>query len=144
MSDKKSTETKTNKVSWEMAEDELERFIDAMDLDLDTADMDDNDKAVMINARGRMIRAIERGTLVITSEGMAEYHPVKMDDLKPILFHELDGAALLAIDKRKATAQVSQMFTMMAQMCKVSPSYIGKLKGIDLKVCQDITVLLMA
>ena len=132
------------KISQEMAEAEFDRFVEMMDLELDPADMNDNEKSEMLDASKRVKRAIQRGSLIINDDGEAIYTPQRTESKNPFHFRELDGHALLASDKRKESARVSQGFTMMGQMCKCSPNFFANLKGVDLKVTQAIFVLLTA
>jgi hypothetical protein len=137
--------SKENKVAREVAEQEFERFAEEMDLDLDTSSMDAEDLTAFNKQKGRLIRAIERGSLVINENGEAVYTPAnpgsKHQD--PITFHERTGASLMAMDGKKKGHDVAKTYAVMADMCKVHPSTFAGLKGTDVKVCEALFALLM-
>lgn len=132
-------------VAREVAEEEFERFGQEMDLDLDTSGMDAEDLTAFNKQRNRLVRAIERGSLVINENGEAVYTPQnpgsKHQDA--ITFHERTGASLMAMDGKKKGHDVAKTYAVMADMCKVHPSTFAGLKGNDVKVCEALFALLM-
>lgn len=137
--------SKEEKVVREVAEQEFERFADAMDLDIDTAELDAEDQAAFNKQRSRIVRAVQRGSLVFNENGEAVYTPSnpgsKHQD--PITFHERTGASLMAMDGKKKNHDVAKTYAVMADMCKVHPSTFAGLKGSDVKVCEALFALLM-
>lgn len=134
-----------NKVATEVAEAEFDRFVEAMDLDLDTAGMDAEDLTQHNKLKARIIRAVEKGTLVFNEDGEAVYTPQhrrsKHND--PITFHERTGASLMAMDGKKKGHDVAKTYAVLADMCKVHPSVFAGLVGSDVKVCEALFALLM-
>lgn len=137
--------TKENPVAREVAEAEFQRFADEMDLDLDTATMDAEDLAAFNKQKNRLVRAIERGDLVISESGEAIYTPSNPGSKHrdAITFHERTGASLMAMDGKKKGHDVAKTYAVMADMCKVHPSTFAGLKGTDVKVCEALFALLM-
>ena len=135
----------SNEVAKEVAEQEFERFAEEMDLDLDTSSMDAEDLKAFNKQKNRIIRAIERGHLVINENGEAVYTPnnnrSKQGD--PITFHERTGASLMAMDGKKKGHDVAKTYAVMADMCKVHPNVFAGLAGTDVKVCEALFALLM-
>lgn len=137
--------SKENVVAREVAEEEFDRFADEMDLDLDTSSMDAEDLTAFNKQKNRLVRAIERGSLVINENGEAVYTPQNAGSKHhdPITFHERTGASLMAMDGKKKGHDVAKTYAVMADMCKVHPSTFAGLKGTDVKVCEALFALLM-
>lgn len=135
----------SNVVDKETAEVEFDRFVDAMDLDLDTVDMDAEDLTGFIKQKSRVINAIQKGALVINDEGEAVYTPrnAKSKYQEAITFHERTGASLMAMDGKKKGYDVAKTYAVLADMCKVHPSVFAGLVGADVKVCEALFALLM-
>lgn len=138
----KSTEHKVDK---ETAAQEFDRFADAMDLDLDTAFMDEQDLAAFHKQKNRMLRAICRGDLVINEHGEAVITPSnpKSKRQEPITFHERTGASVMAMDGKKKNQEVAKTYAVMASLCEVHPGVFANLAGEDIKVCEAIFAFLM-
>jgi hypothetical protein len=134
-----------NKIAKEVAEQEFDRFVDEMDLDLDTSQMDAEDLAGFNKHKNRIIRAIERGSLVINENGEAVYTPCnkRSKSQEPLTFHERTGASLMAMDGKKKGHDVAKTYAVMADMCKVHQSVFAGLVGADVKTCEALFVLLM-
>ena len=134
-----------NKVAKEVAEAEFDRFVECMDLELDAADMDAEDLTQFTKQKNRLIRAIEKGTLVFNDNGEAIYTPQnersKIRDA--ITFHERTGASLMAMDGKKKNHDVAKTYAILADMCKVHQNVFAGLVGTDIKICEALFSLLM-
>ena len=135
----------TQPIDKETAEVEFERFVDAMDLDLDTTDMDAEDLTAFNKQKNKILQAIQRGHLIINEKGEAVYTPCRPSSKRKdaITFHERTGASLMAMDGKKKNYDVAKTFAVMADMCRVHPSVFAGLVGTDDKVCQALFALLM-
>lgn len=133
------------KVAVEVAEQEFERFVEAMDLDLNTSDMDADDLAGFNKQKRRIIRAITRGHLVFNENGEAVYTPKhpRTSHKDPITFHERTGASIMAMDGKKKGHDAAKMYSILAEMCKVHPKTFAGMVGEDVKVCEALFALLM-
>lgn len=133
------------KVGIEVAEAEFDRFVDEMDLDLDSSKLDAEDLTAFNKQHGRVIRAIIKGSLVINENGEAEYTPAnprsRVQDT--IVFHERTGASLMAMDGKKKGHDVAKSYAVMADMCKVHPNVFAGLVGVDVRVCEAVFSFLM-
>jgi len=138
MNDKKQV------VDTETANAEFERFADGMDIDIDTSNMDVEDKTAFEKLQRRFINAIEQGHLVINENDEAVYTPHrKATKIKePITFHERSGANTMAMDRSKKGQEVRKGYALMAEMCNIHPNIISGLVGTDLKICEGIFGLL--
>ena len=138
-------EKKEPKVSNELAEQDFERFADMMDLDLDTSGMDSDDITQFTKLKKRIIRAIEKGAMIINDSGEAVYTPqnAKTKHKDALTFHERTGASLMAMDGKKKNYDVTKTYAVMADMCKVHPNVFAGQVGLDAKICEALFALLM-
>jgi hypothetical protein len=126
------------KISPDVAEQELARFFDTMDLDVDPDGMDDDDRSSLKNNRRVLLRAICNGTLTINEKGEPVFTP-KLGDLQPLTFHEPTGASYMAMDgTKKKDRDFSKMFGVMADMTHTNEAMFSLMKNRDLKVCNAI------
>lgn len=132
-------------VAKEVAEQEFDRFVHCMDLDVDTSGMDAEDLTAFNKQKGRIIRAVQVGSLVFNEDGEAVYTPQhkRTKHKEPITFQERTGASLMAMDGRKKNHDVAKTYAVMADMCKVHPSVFAGMVGTDVKVCEALFALLM-
>ncbi len=131
------------KVALEVAEQEFNRFVEAMDLDVDPADMDEDDKKGFEQQRDRVVSAIQFGALVISDSGEPVFTPQRSKDIDPITFHEPTGASLMAMDRKKKTEDIGKLYAAMGDMTKTHAGVFSKMKMADLKVCMAITTLFL-
>lgn len=135
----------SDKVALEVAQVEFDRFVECMDIDVDTKGMDSEDLTAFNKQKNRIIRAVQKGSLVFNDDGEAVYTPShprsKYSD--PITFNERTGASLMAMDGKKKNQDVAKTYAVMADMCNVHPSVFAGLAGTDVKVCEAIYALLM-
>lgn len=129
-----------DKVAAEVASQEFERWIDAMDLEVEGLTGENLESFNL--QRSRVERAIRRGSLVINDEGEAVYTPQKTE-MDPITFRERTGASLMAADRTKRDHNVAKMYAILGDMTKLHPSTFAKLKGVDIKICEAMFALLM-
>ena len=135
----------SDKVALEVAEQEFDRFVEEMDLDLDTSLMDAEDLTAFTKQKNRIIRAIQRGHLVVNESGEAVYTPFNKGSKhkEPLTFHERTGSSLMAMDGKKKNHDVAKPYAVLADMCRVHQSVFAGLVGTDVKVCEALFALLM-
>jgi hypothetical protein len=133
----------SNKIAKDMAELEFDRFVEAMDLDVNTASMDQDDKQGYEQQRGRIITALQSGALVINDNGEPVYTPQRIKDAEPITFHEPTGASLMAMDRKKKAEDIGKLYATMADMTKTNAKLFSEMKMPDLKVCMAVTTLFL-
>ena len=133
-----------NKIAADVAEAEFLRFTETMDLDVDKADMDEDDARGFEKQKARIIKALMAGSLVINDDGEPVFTPCQSGpDAVPITFHEPTGASLMAMDGKKKNADVSKMFSVMGNMTKTSSATFSKMVNRDLNVCLAVTTLFL-
>lgn len=130
-------------VATDVAEEEFDRFCEAMDLDVDPKGMDDEDKKSFNDARRKLVRAIELGRLAIDEKGQPVYTPYESALKTPITFREPTGASLMAMDHKKKNHDVSKMFATMADMSGQPITRFASMLKRDLNVCLAVTNLFM-
>lgn len=133
------------KIDIETAKAEFERFADCMDIDIDTIDMDDEDLNAFTKVKKRLLKAIQKGSLIFNGDGEAVYTPshTKSKYKETITFHERTGASLMAMDGKKKGHDVKKMYAVLADMCSLHPGAFAGLAGEDVKICEALFSLLM-
>lgn len=133
-----------NKISPEMAEQEFNRFGEAMDLDFDVSVMDEDDAKGFEQAKRRIVKAITSGAMVINEDGSPVYTPQRVQgDVNPITFYEPTGATYMAMDRKKKTEDMGKMMALMADYTQTSSGLFSKMKNADFKVCLAVTTLFL-
>lgn len=127
------------KVAKEVAEQEFERFLKTMELDIDVKGLDDEDRTAFFEAKTRIVNAICVGTLVVNDAGCPVF--TDSDGGTPITFLEPTGAALMATDTKKQGHDVGKMFRFMAETTGESPERFAKMRNRDVKICMAIASL---
>lgn len=133
----------TDKIAKEVAEQEFNRFVGSMDLDVDPADMDEDDRKGFTQQKDRVIAAIQSGALVIKDSGEPVFTPQRTNDADAITFHEPTGASLMAMDRKKKTEDIGKLYAAMGDITKTHANVFSKMKMADLKVCMAITTLFL-
>ena len=87
-----------NAIDRETAENEFDRWVEAMSLDLDQVDFDENDRRDIQIDKERIIRSIQKGKIEINDDGLIVYTP---EGGRPLTFHRPKGADLTVMDKKK-------------------------------------------
>lgn len=131
----------SDKISPDVAAQELERFFEAMDLDVDPEYMDDEDQKSFESNHRKLVRAIVCGNLVINDKGEPVYTP-KGGDGASVTFHEPTGSSLQAM-RGKRDADVDKLFGAMADMTHTSVATFSLMKHRDLKICTAIAGFLL-
>ena len=129
------------KVSEDVAEQEIDRFLEAMDIDADKSSMDDEDLDGYKRGRRTLAKAMMDGSLVINDAGEPVFTPKSGGDA--ITFHEPTGATYMEMDRRKQGHDVSKMISIMAAQSKQPPARFANMPQRDFRVAQAITILFM-
>lgn len=131
-------------VAAEVAESEFERFCDAMDIDTDPLEMDEEELKGFAATKRALIKSMCAGQLVIDEAGRPVYTPRLGDNRTPIVFSEPTGASYMAMDSKKKSHDVTKMYAAMADMTGQPIVRFSRMANRDIKVCQKIIVLFMA
>jgi hypothetical protein len=128
---------KAAKIAKEVAEQEFERFLEAMDLEFDVKEMDEDDKAGFQKEKDLVVKEIIKGNMSINDSG----EPVYIDGLT---FHEPTGASFMAMDRRKSGETMAKQYAMLAEMTQSSPKTFANMKWKHLRVCLAVQALFLA
>jgi hypothetical protein len=131
-------------VAKEVAEHEFYRFAAAMDLDVSTKGLDEDDTKSLEQQKAKIVAAIQAGSLVINENGEPVYTPQRSSDDTAIVFHEPTGASLMAMDRKKKTEDIGKFYAAMADMTGATPQRFSKMKMADLKICMAVATLFLA
>lgn len=132
-----------NTVSKDMAFSEFERFTTAMDLDVDIAEMDQDDVKTFKEVRDQLIKSMMRGNLVIDEKGQPVFTPSGMPEANALTFHEPTGGTLMSMDRRKVGEDISKMVIVMTEMCKTTDKVFSSMPNRDFKVCSAIVAVFL-
>lgn len=133
----------TDIVAKEVAEEEFNRFVDLMDLDVDPVDMDEDDRKGFTQQKDRILSAIQSGALVVKDTGEPVFTPQRTNDADTITFYEPTGASLMAMDRKKKTEDIGKLYAAMGDITKTHSNVFSKMKMADLKVCMAVTTLFL-
>jgi hypothetical protein len=132
------------KIAPEVAEAEFERFVAAMDFDIDAKSMaNEEERAAFATTKRTIVRAMECGHLIINEKGEPVYTP-QLGDQAPITFFEPSGVSLMAMESKKKGQDVSKMFATLGDMTRTSVARFAALKQRDLRVCMALATLFLS
>ena len=143
MSDETETLSAGQKVATTVAESEFERFTEAMDFNLDPKGWDDEDKKSFNDTKAILVRAIERGHLIINVDGEPVYTPQSGQDKTPITFHEPKGSHFTSTDMKKPGHIVGKTHLLLAQMTGCPIGRFESMVQRDYKVCTSVLGLFL-
>ncbi len=134
---------KEQKVATEVAELEFERFIEAMDLDVDPKHLDDEDKKSFARLKGIVLHALETGHMDVNQDGEPVLYPKTIEDKTPIVFYEPEGASFMEMDKKRKDHDVAKQMALLGAITKKNPQHFAKMKQRDLKVLNAVLMLFL-
>ncbi len=132
------------KLAQSVAEQEFQRFAEAMDLDVDTGAMNQETLAMFERHHKIVIRALMSGALIIDDKGQPLYTPTVADDKEPLLFSEPKGDAHMAADMKKPDQNVAKLYAQLAAWTGTSVKRFSSMPQRDLKVCEALFVIFFA
>jgi|AntRauTorckE5430_2_1112549.scaffolds.fasta_scaffold00317_7 hypothetical protein len=133
----------TDVVAKEVAELEFLRFVELMDLDVNTDDMDEDDLKGFNQQKKKLILAIQAGSLIVSDKGEPTYTPQRINDAMAVTFYEPTGSALMAMDRKKKTEDIGKMYALMGEITRTHSNVFSKMKITDVKICMAITTLFL-
>lgn len=134
------TDTKC-KVAAEVACAEFDRMCLAMRIDTDLSELDEGELENWSALRDPIVRDIQRGQLVIDTEGRAVYSPIGG---KPLTFNAPTGATLMALETYGKGKDISNMMASLADMTGVGKGELSKMAARDVQACGRLARLFLA
>lgn len=135
-----------NKISKEMAEEEFKNWCEANELDCDETSMNEEDKAAFEPLKNRIVKAIQKGVVVIDGdtieytlsgkyEGSMAGMKIKINSPTARLFSGMDGY--------KDTQMIKKLQGAMSALCGIDIGIFSKMTIPDWKFFQSVCVLFM-
>lgn len=131
-----------SKVALEVAEAEFERMCSSRRIDTSTAEMDEDDAASFLALKKRVLRAMQRGELVVSEAGDPIYTP-SLPGAKPITFYKPTGATFMAMDG-KHDGPMARTVAALQEMTRSARGEFSKLEGADFQFCTQLATLFLA
>lgn len=128
------------KIDREVAQNEFARWAAAWRIELDESELSEEDAESLNEQRGKVVKAIEHGYLVVSEDGK---QLVLDTDKGAVTFNEPTGAAYLAMDQHK-NKNMASSFGFMGAMSGTPAKFWSSVRGADLKIAQAVTALFLA
>jgi len=130
-------------VAKEVAEDDFDRMCEAVDLETD--DFDAEDQAKFDGFKARIVRGVCRGQIVISEVGLPTVtlkYPV--GEIQSVAFRFPTGGSLEAIGDTKKTNNVTKGWKVLEDLTGVPSSIFGKMRTKpDLAACEALVALFL-
>ncbi len=133
-----------DKITAEMAEQEFERFAKAWDLDLDTADMDEEDEKSLADAKRPILRGIRLGFIRVDDNGDLEIDLQFGTKAGEKVSLQVNRADLLVMDKYKNKESVHKLNAYVSSLAGESPKFYSRLDPRDQKRIRAPVMLFLA
>ena len=134
------------KINEDLAFNEVERWADAMKVDLYVKDAEGN--KVLDSAVSSLVKAVQEGSLIVNDKSEFEYTVSEASPEKiagtVLVFKRPNGAAFLSLDKFKATEGNHKIVSMASSCTGQDISWFSKLDGYDYKIVQYIASFFIA
>jgi len=124
----------------ETAQAEFERFAEAMRIDLDIEDLDENDVRDLRIDQRVVIKSIMEGRIVIDEQGIATFFPEGCDS---VTFRKAKTTAIIATDKKKQTAKMAQTLAILADLTGKPSTIFHKWDHADFKIASSVMNLFL-
>ena len=96
-----------NKVASDVAQQEFERWAEVFEIDITTADLDDEELKAFEAFKNKFIKRVESGALTVDEDGVIEFTP-RGDSEEPLKFDEPTGSLLSARQKNDTDIQAAR------------------------------------
>lgn len=135
-----------NEMSEELAREDLEKWADANEIDLLVAGP--NGEKVLDAGAAKLIKAIQKGRLVLTGDNEFEYTISEKSPAgyagKKLLITAPGGAAYMAMDKFKDQEGFHKTAAFLSATTGQDVAFFSKIHNIDFKVLNAVASFFMA
>lgn len=128
------------KVAEEVAAAEFSRMCATFRIDEDTSELGEADLKEWNELRGRIIKDICRGRVVVDGEGQPV---VTTESGKAITFHRPTGATVIALETHKEK-NISNSIAAIGDMTRTNPSEFSRMFLPDFRTCSRLASLFLA
>lgn len=133
-----------NKVAYEVAEEDFERFADAWDLDIDIGTMTEEDAEDFAAQKRKIIRQIVQGRAAVNESGNIVYRLFEpVGTLSEVTLTRPRGRAYMDMDKAKEGKNVTKFTNLIAASIRQIPMIISRMDGVDVKFLQAVYTLFL-
>lgn len=133
-------------VDAETAEVEFDRFCDAMDLEFDESQMDEETREQFRALKRKFITAVRKGVLEVNDSGEPEVKlSMSYGENGPtvVKFREPRGSDFMQVDRAKKNESAKKSYLVMASITGQPVKLFGDMRKRDLDVCQAVIGLFM-
>jgi len=142
---KKTEPAAASVVSAEVAESEFQRIVVEWDIDTATAHMNAESLEDYEKIRGKILRLIQAGRLVVAEDGDVTYTLRKaVGTIDTLTFSMPLGAVLPAMDRYKQNQDGRKTFHLVGDVTGQPPALFTKMVWPDANFCSTLTGFLMA
>lgn len=124
----------------ETAENEFERWVDAMKIKIDRSGMDENDRRDIAEDREQIVSLIMEGRIEINDNDLLVFQP---EEGRAVTFYRPRGGDLVVMDKKKKNADLGKINASMAAVTRTSEPTFAKMFSSDYQICQVIWSLFL-
>lgn len=130
---------KDYKITKDVALEDFDRWASAWRIEIDEAELNEEDKTSFEDQKSKIVRAVQNGYLTISEDGTE----LVLDTNKgAVTFKEPTGAAYLATDQHKK--DMASSFAYMGAMTGRPAKFWSDVRGADIKIAQAVTSLFLA
>lgn len=127
------------KVAEEVALQEFERMCAAHRVDIDESELSEKERQDFHDTRGKIVKAIRLGTLVVAETGLPTYTP--RDGGDPLTFHPATGATMMALESCGKDKNIANLMAAMTDMTRSAKGTFSKLSARDFTFCTHLATL---
>jgi hypothetical protein len=125
----------------EFIDQEFDRWVEAMRVDLDTEGLNENDRRSKTNDIRLFKKALADGRLVVNDDGLASFTPLGAE--RQIKFYKSKGSAYTAMDKKKESSGAAKMLAALSDVTRTKEVLFVDMDTADLDVCTAILALFL-
>ena len=135
-----------DKISLEVAENQVQELFDYYDIDVDDID-DEDQKSNLFTARKKAIRAVQQGRLIIEEkEGSLKVTQVLSKppgDIDRLEYREIDGKSKIGLKNKKKNDGFGRIYTLLGSLAGLSETAIAALKGKDMGLAESLGLIFL-
>jgi len=125
-------------ISQEVAEEQLNAFLDYYEIELDELPEEIN------GAVKKLLSAICKGRVEVLSNGeIKQIFKNPPGEVSEVVYKELTGSAKLAMKGKSAEDHHGRIYALLGSLAGIDERGISKLRGVDLSVAECIGVLFL-
>lgn len=128
----------------ESAEQELEKFCEMMDIDIDLGNLDQEEIDAFNNIKRTLVKSIRMGNLTFTDDWLPVFHYTdKSGDNYDVKFKEPTGGMIQAMDKHKKNHDIAKTYAVLAEMTGRHQKFFAMMPLRQLKIPQSVMMLFL-